>query len=87
MLHIVDECIRWSVAIEIAGKTPEDIIDAIVTHWFKVYGKPELMIWDGERTMVSTEAVQWAPRQKLQLTQRTTNSWGRAPYVADPTGD
>ena len=53
VLHIVDECIRWSVAIEIAGNTPEDIIDAIVTHWFKVYGKPELMIWDGERAMVS----------------------------------
>ena len=67
---MVDECIRWSVAIEIAGKTPEDIIDAIVTHWFKVYGKPELMIWDGERAMVSIEALQWASRNSVQLIQR-----------------
>ena len=67
---ILDEHIRWSTAVEIPGKTPEDIIEAIVLNWFQIYGKPELMIWDGERAMVSVEALQWASRSSLQLIQR-----------------
>ena len=42
-----------------------------MTHWIQLYGPPELMIWDGERAMILTEAMQWASRQKLQLIQRT----------------
>ena len=77
VLHIVDECIRWSVAVEIASKNPEDIIEALTTHWLKIFGKPELMIWDGERAMVSIEALQWASRHQLQLVQRakTKKAW------------
>merc|ERR1712155_411918 len=70
ILHMVDECIRWSVAVEIPTKNAEDIIDAINVHWFGIYGKPELMIWDGERAMVSIEAAQRASRSQLQLMQR-----------------
>ena len=29
------------------------------------------MIWDGERALVSTDALQWASRQQVQLIQRT----------------
>ena len=29
-----------------------------------------MMIWDGERAMVSNEASQWASRNQLQLIQR-----------------
>ena len=69
VLHIVVDCIRWSTAVEILSKTPEEIIDALVIHWIKLYGKPELMIWDGEMATVSIEALQWASRNSLQLTQ------------------
>ena len=75
-LHIIDERIRWSAAVEIADKTPENIIDAIMTHWIQLYGPPELMIWDGERAMIPTEAMQWASRQKLQLIQRAKHKKG-----------
>ena len=76
VLHMVDECIRWSVAVEIASKSVEDMIDAIQLHWLKIYGKPDLMIWDGERAMVSTEASQWAFRSQLQLIQRARRKKG-----------
>merc|ERR1711884_537346 len=33
-------------------------------------GQPSLMIWVGERAMVSNEASQWASRNQLQLVQR-----------------
>ena len=50
-----------------AGKPPEDSIDTLTTRWFKLNGTPELMSWDGERAMVSIEALQWAPRPQPQL--------------------
>ena len=59
VLHIVDECIRWSTAVEIPDKHPEAIIDALTTHWCQLHGEPELMLWGGERAMVSIEVVQW----------------------------
>ena len=70
ILHLVDGCIRWSTAVDIPTKNAEDIIEAIQIHWLKLDGKPELMIWDGERAMVPTEASIWAPRNQLQLIQR-----------------
>merc|ERR1712155_262884 len=70
ILHIVDECTRWSVAVAIMDKTPESIIDAPTTHWIQLHGKPELMILDGERAMVSVEAMQWVSRIKMQLISR-----------------
>ena len=70
VLHMVDECIRWSTTVEIPTKNVEDITEAIQVHWLKLYGAPSLMIWDGERAMVSNEASQWASRNQLQLIQR-----------------
>merc|ERR1711923_368509 len=37
----------------------------------QIFGPPELMIWDGERAIISNEAIQWASRHKLQLIQRS----------------
>jgi hypothetical protein len=49
--------------VDIVDKTPESIIDGLTTQWLQLHGKPELMIWDGERAMVSVDALQWASRQ------------------------
>ena len=70
----MDERIRWSFAVDIADKTPESIIDAITTHWLQHHGKPEMMTWDGERALVSLEALQWASRCKFQLVPRAQHS-------------
>ena len=48
ILHLVDECIRWSTAVDTPTKNAGAIIETIQTDWLKLYGKPELMIWDGE---------------------------------------
>ena len=88
VLHVIDECIRWSVAVAIAEKTPDTIIDALMTHWIQVYGPPAIMIWDGERSMIPTEAMQWASRQRLQLIQpnRHKKAWVVERHN-DPTRD
>ena len=33
VLHMIDCCIRWTVAVMIPDKTAESILDAIETHW------------------------------------------------------
>ena len=76
VLHLVDECIRWSVAVCIRSKTPEDTIEGIVMHWLKIFGAPEMMIWDGERAMVSAEALNWASRNSIQLIARPKTQEG-----------
>ena len=58
ILHTVDERIRWSVAVEVSSNTPEDTVDDLMIIWVKIYGKPEMMTWGGERAMVSVEALQ-----------------------------
>ena len=74
ILHVVDACTRWSMAVEINDKTPETIIDALKTNWLQIHGPPGLMIWDGERAMVSQEALTWAERSQLQLISRAKHS-------------
>ena len=69
VLHMMDECIQWSTVVEIPTKNVEDIIEAIQIHWLKLFGKLDMMIWDGERAMVSTEAAQWASRNQFQIIQ------------------
>ena len=77
ILHFVGERIRWSAAAEIADTTLESIIDALTTHWIQLHGQPELMMWYGERAMVSIEVLQWASRIKMQLVSRAkhTKAW------------
>ena len=38
ILHLVDERIRWSVAVEISSNTPEDTADTIMTFRINTYG-------------------------------------------------
>ena len=77
ILHLVDECIRWSTALEIPTKNVAGINEAIHIHWLKLYGKPDLMIWDGERAMVPTGTSIWASRKQLQLIQRAKHKKAR----------
>ena len=53
VLHMVDECIKWTVALEIAGKETGAILDAMTMHWLRLYGAPDVLIWDGEGAMDS----------------------------------
>ena len=67
ILHLICECIRFTVAEEIPDKTTETILAYITSRWIRVYGPPELMIWDGEGAMNSDEAKNWATRWGIEL--------------------
>ena len=70
ILRMVDECMRWSIAVDISGNSLGGTIDGIILSWCTPYGKPETMIWRGERAMASVDALQWASRNPLQFVQQ-----------------
>ena len=38
VLHLVDCCIRWSAALIIASRTPQDILNGITHIWIRFFG-------------------------------------------------
>ena len=70
ILHLICECIKWTVAVTIADKHVSNIVSAITQHWFRQFGAPDMLIWDGEGAMNSDEARIWATRWNLDLVMR-----------------
>ena len=70
ILHMVDECIRWSRAILVDSKEVKDIVAGMTSAWLSLHGPPSQMIWDGECAMNSDEDKQWADRHGIDLILR-----------------
>ena len=70
ILHLVDECIRWTVAVVVSDKETQTILEATTAHWIQQFEAPELLIWDGEGGMRSEEAKVWATRWNIELAIR-----------------
>ena len=48
ILHIVDDCIRWTVAVLLKYRSTEEVMKGFVCHLFQPFGPPEMVICDGE---------------------------------------
>ena len=48
ILHMIDRCIRWSVAVSIPDRTPDSILNGIRDGWINQYGAPAELISDQE---------------------------------------
>lgn len=55
VLHMCDECLRWSAAKAIADKKPSTMLSAMVEIWFGIFGAPRVIISDHEGAMLSEE--------------------------------
>ena len=62
ILHLCDECTRFSMAEIIDSKDPTDILPAIKRAWIKYFGVPQLFVSDSEGALSSEEAAIWAER-------------------------
>ena len=65
ILHLICECIKRTVAEEITDKETHTILAMMTARWIRVFGPPELMIWNGEGAMGSDEAKTWATRWNI----------------------
>ena len=65
--HLLDEAIRWTAGSILKGKSAEDLIAAISTHWIRHFGPMGVLIADGEKGLASEEVAQFLDRALVQL--------------------
>ena len=77
ILHLICECIRFTVAEEIPDKVTATILQCITARWIRVHGPPELLTFDGEGALNSDEAKVWADRWniKLNIKPKDNKAW------------
>ena len=44
VLHMIDECTRYSMLAIVAGKTEYDLCSALKTWWFRIFSPPKLLL-------------------------------------------
>ena len=59
IIHLIDECIRWSVAEQIDDREEDTLIEAITLQWIRPFGPPQVLIMDGERGLTTDKALTW----------------------------
>ena len=70
LLHMVDECIKWTVAVKVESKSAEELLTAMTVHWIQPFGPPTMLVWDGESGITSEAAGTWADRWNIDLVIR-----------------
>eukprot|EP00974_Lingulodinium_polyedra_P050074 4815717-Lingulodinium_polyedra.AAC.1 len=60
---MLDEAIRWHVAVEVPSRHEEPLLSALMTSWAQPYGPPSCLVVDGESSLVSDEAGIMLSRQ------------------------
>ena len=65
--HFLDEAIRCTAGSILKGKSAEDLIAAISTHWIRHFGPMGVLIADGEKGLASEEVAQFLDRALVQL--------------------
>ena len=81
LLHLLDECIRWTVCVESPSRETMDILRSLVVNWFQPFGAPEYIVADGEGALASDTAAtlldRWgcqrilrAPGQHAEMVER-----------------
>ena len=74
VLHIVDECIRWSSARVIKSKTVADILSGLLHGWFAIFGPPGVIVSDREGSLMSEEAAIFLERHGTSLRPKPKGS-------------
>ena len=59
VVHLIDECIRWSVKEQVDDHQEESLIEAFTSRWFQPYGPRQVLIMDGERGLTTDAALTW----------------------------
>ena len=70
--HLLDEAIRWTAGSLLKGKTAEDLIAAIMTHWIRHFGPMKVLVADGEKGLASEEVAQLLDRALVQSKTKAT---------------
>jgi len=72
ILHMLDECTRFTVATILPGRSAKEICDTISKAWITYFGPPGLIVSDRESGLVSEFASGWAERVGTSLKLRAS---------------
>ena len=67
LVHMCDECTRFSMACLIENKQPESITAAIASRWIAYFGSPEVIMSDKEGGIASEIGSVWAERMRTSI--------------------
>lgn len=65
--HLLDEAIWWTAGSILQGKSTEDLISAVASHWLRHFGPMKALVADGEKGIASEEVAQFLDRNLVQL--------------------
>ena len=66
-LIMIDECIRYRIACQLASKQGQDILRAIIQHWIRYFGPMENLVTDQEGGLTSDNVALVADRYNITL--------------------
>jgi len=56
ILHMIDECTRYSMLPIVTGKTEYDLCSALKTWWFRIFLPPKILLVDQEGGFAGDDA-------------------------------
>ena len=86
ILHMIDRCIRWSVAVKLPDRTTDSILDGIRSGWINQYGCPGCLIYEKAAAVLETFDIQLhltAKNQHAAIVERHNELLRRQIHLTD----
>ena len=74
LLHIIDSCTRYSMAVVLKNKQSKEVIDAIFKYWIAIFGRPMKIISDNGGEFCSDDFKAMAESMGIYITTTAAES-------------
>jgi len=71
--HMIDVADRWHASVELLSKASPAICEAICTCWLSIFGPFKFLVVDGERGLITDEAVQYLKQHGITIKTKAPN--------------
>lgn len=76
ILHMIDHATRYSMASLVPNKKPETIVQAVMSHWIRVFGTPKKFLTDNGGEFVNSLLTDLADKMNINLkTTAAESAW------------
>ena len=67
LLHIIDNCTRFSQCVRISSKTKEVVLEAIIKCWIQVFGPPRKILTDNGGEFLNEEFLELCDKMNINM--------------------
>ena len=76
VLHLIDHATRYSAGCRVRNKRPETIVQAILSHWIRIFGYPSKFLCDNGGEFVNQELLEmWEKFNIILKTTAAESAW------------